>query len=138
MTDALGSSLAASLSIAAHYIAPPTSPVPATDPVQPVNLSAPAYVNPTVTFSPDTDIVILTYRNADTGKVTEQYPPSEVLSRYQFVDETGMPIPTPPGSPKDQHAQVNSGPSGSPPPPTTQASPPSSGPASGTNPGTLA
>ena len=134
MADALGPSLATSLSIAAHYIAPQLDSPPATDPFQPINLNAPAYVNPSISFNPATGIVFLTYRNADTGKVTEQFPPSQVVSRYQSVDETGMPDPTQPHPTPPQIAGVSPGLAGTPPPP----SPPTSGAPSAAPPGTLA
>src|SRR5579871_5907880 len=107
MADALGPSLAVSLATAAHYIAPQLNSTPTTDPFEPINPSAPAYVNPSISFNPATDVVFLTYRNAETGKVTEQYPPSQVVSRYQSVDETGMPDPTQPRPTLHQSAGIN-------------------------------
>jgi hypothetical protein len=76
--------------IAASTIAPP--PAAARESATHININAPFYISPAITFDPITSIVIVTFRNAD-GKVREQIPPSEVLERYQSVDETGMPDP---------------------------------------------
>ena len=130
MADALG--LSASLAVAAHYIAPQLSaPPPATSPLASGNLDAPIYVNPSVSFNPTTNVVFLTYRN-DAGKITEQYPPSEVVSRYQSVDETGMPNPILSRSTPDQATGPKNGPVGNTPMPTMPAPSSSTTPAAGT------
>jgi hypothetical protein len=100
MADALASGITASLAATAHQVAPPPTPSSAapTEPTQHVNLSAPAYISPAISFDPITNIVFLTFRNSETGEITEQIPPSVVLSRYRFVDETGIPDPILPRS----------------------------------------
>jgi hypothetical protein len=76
--------------------APLTPADPPAAPAQgPVNINGPAYISPAISFDPATDVVFFTYRNSETGKVTEQIPPSSVSSRYQTVDDTGVPSPTP-------------------------------------------
>jgi len=132
MADALGSSLSASLAVAAHYITPQlTALPPVANPLPSANLDAPIYVNPSVSFNATTDVVFLTYRN-DAGKITEQYPPSQVVSRYQSVDETGMSNPILPRSTPNQAAGPQNGPAGNTPPPTPPAPNSSTTPAAGT------
>jgi hypothetical protein len=60
-----------------------------------ININGPAYISPAISFDPVTNVVFFTYRNSETGKVTEQIPPSSVSSRYQTVDDTGVPNPPP-------------------------------------------
>jgi hypothetical protein len=130
MSDALTSSIApsppADLRLPGAPAAP--SPVAAQDESLPrANPNAPAYVSPAVTFDPETNIVVLTYRNPETGKVREQYPPSVVVDRYREAERTGVPDPTLPrttpaaagAAPADESA---SGGGGSPPLPDAGAS----------------
>lgn len=137
MADALASGLAASLATVVHYVTLPAASVPATPTggAQPVNPNAPAYISPSVSFDPVTGIVFLTFRNAESGKVTEQIPPSQVLSRYRFVDETGIPNPILPRSTPDELAGTATG---LPQPTPTPASTAPSGPSSSPTPGTFA
>jgi hypothetical protein len=67
-----------------------------------INVNAPSYISPSISFDPETDVVFFTYRNAETGKVREQYPPDAVVQRYRAVDDSGaptkpaLPAPNPP------------------------------------------
>jgi hypothetical protein len=109
-------------------LSPPQSP--ASQPSDHVNLSAPSYVNPAISFDPVTDIVFFTFRNPDTGKVTEQIPPQAVVSRYRAVEATGIPNPTLPVRPTPVAK-----------PPAPADTPPASAPTSNAppaSPGTLA
>jgi hypothetical protein len=133
MADAVASGLAASLATAARYVTLPVAPAPVTPPGTPpaANPNAPAYISPSVTFDPVTDIVILTFRNSETGKIVEQIPPSEVLSRYREVDETGIADPILPRSTPDALAGTAMGMPGdsrpsAPAPTSTDSSGPSS------------
>ena len=83
MTDALTSSLSAALAVTPRLLEVPAaaSPVTAENPEEPINLNAPAYISPSISFDPETNIVVITYRNAETGKVREQYPPPVVVDR---------------------------------------------------------
>ncbi len=94
MSDSVSMSLPAA-SVLAHQLAASTTaapPAPVHEAPAHINVNAPFYISPAITFDPITSIVIVTFRNAD-GKVREQIPPSEVLERYQSVDETGIPDP---------------------------------------------
>ena len=94
MSDAVSLSLPAA-AVVAHQIGASTlgqPPAPSAETKTHININAPFYISPQVTFDPITSIVIVTFRNGD-GKVREQIPPSEVLERYQSVDETGIPDP---------------------------------------------
>ncbi|MBI3515763.1 MAG: hypothetical protein HY060_17140 [Proteobacteria bacterium] len=73
--------------VAAPVVPPPAAP----DNREHINLNAPAYVSPSISFDPYTSIVFITYRNAETGKIRNQIPPQEILDRYRQVDETGIP-----------------------------------------------
>jgi hypothetical protein len=104
----------------------PTPPAP-----DHININAPFYISPAISFDPVADIVIYTYRNSETGKVTRQVPPEAVLSRYQAVDETGVPAPAPhvrtsPATPAGTDQQASSGTLPSPTPP--QPAPPQPAP----------
>src|SRR4051812_22042368 len=95
MAHALSAALPASLLVApqaaAATIAPPPAPV-ANAPTH-IDINAPFYISPAISFDPITSIVIVTFRDGETGKVRQQIPPNEVLSRYRSVDETGVPDP---------------------------------------------
>jgi hypothetical protein len=95
MADALSPALPASLllahQVAATQVATPPAP-PKGSPAQ-IDINAPFYISPAISFDPITSIVIVTFRDAESGKVREQIPPREVLERYQNVDETGIPDP---------------------------------------------
>ena len=95
MLDALSSAAPAAQNLAQTLVPPlPQDPAPAgqADPLH-VDVNRPAYVSPAITFNPETNVVIITYRSAETGKVTEQYPPSSVASKYNAVDDTGQQSP---------------------------------------------
>ena len=83
---------------------------------------APAYVSPAISFDPETGIVFITFRNAESGKITRQIPPAEVLSRYRFVDESGIANPLLPRSTPDSIAGL--GPDLGPPPKAPPTPPP--------------
>jgi len=121
MSDALSLAISTSLAAALPSLGLPSTPIPAPAPANHVNINGPAFISPAITFDPVTDVVIFTYRNAQTGKVTEQVPPNAVVSRYRAVDETGIPNPTLPlSTPKQLVAATTPSPSGnsdSPPPP---------------------
>jgi hypothetical protein len=95
MVDVASSALPASLLLAQQFVA--TAAAPPSAPVEPspthININAPFYISPAISFDPITSIVIVTFRDFETGEVREQIPPREVLSRYQSVDETGIPDP---------------------------------------------
>ncbi len=94
MADVLASSLSASLAVTPRVIAAPVAPPPPVEAApEHINLNAPAYVSPSISFDPYTSIVFITYRDPETGKVRNQIPPSEVLNRYREVDQTGIPNP---------------------------------------------
>lgn len=96
MSDALSLALPSSLVTVIQPLGAPLVPVSTQPPPTQghVDLEAPFYISPAISFDPVTDIVIFTYRNAETGKVTDQIPPNIVLARYQAVEETGIPNPT--------------------------------------------
>ena len=125
MADAAAIGLSASLVIASHQLMAPPMPTPVQPHALGPNLNAPGYVNPTVSFDPVTNIVIFTFRNPDSGKVVEQIPPSEILSRYRFADESGIPNPLLPRSISipDPLAGLRSQDTGSTPPPTPDLGP---------------
>ena len=97
MSEALSLAVSASLATPIQPLGAPLTPAEPSAPPTPghININAPAYISPAISFDPATDVVFFTYRNAETGKVTEQIPPASVSSRYQTVDDTGVPIPTP-------------------------------------------
>jgi hypothetical protein len=134
MSDAVSFVIPAQIAAAIQPLGASLSPpqTPASPPSDHINLSAPSYVNPAISFDPVTDIVFFTFRNPDTGKVTEQIPPQAVVSRYRAVEETGIPNPTLPVRPTPviatPPAPANTPPA---PAPTTSSAPPAS-------PGTLA
>ncbi|MEJ0067723.1 MAG: hypothetical protein WDO24_02140 [Pseudomonadota bacterium] len=74
------------------------APTPVPQSPEHINVNAPAFISPAITFNPVTNIVIFTFRDAETGKIREQIPPSSVVSRYVAVAETGIPNPTLPVS----------------------------------------
>jgi hypothetical protein len=118
MLDALTSGLAAVSAVTPRPLENPAAPPPVAVPInEPVNLNAPAYVSPSITFDPETNIVVITYRNAETGKVREQYPPPQVVDRYREVDQTGMQNPSLPRTTPEALASSN-------PPPAPSAAPP--------------
>ncbi|MBV8170131.1 MAG: hypothetical protein JO021_25335 [Alphaproteobacteria bacterium] len=93
MSDSVSLSLPAA-AVVAHQIAASASaqpPAPSAETKTHININAPFYISPQITFDPITSIVIVTFRSD--GKVREQIPPSQVLERYQSVDETGIPNP---------------------------------------------
>jgi hypothetical protein len=94
MSDSVSLSLPAA-SVVAHQIAASAiaqPPAPSAETKTHININAPFYISPAISFDPITSIVIVTFRNSE-GKVREQIPPSEILERYQSVDETGIPDP---------------------------------------------
>jgi len=94
MSDSVSLSLPAA-SVVAHQIAASAIAQPPTPPVEAkthININAPFYISPAISFDPITSIVIVTFRDSE-RKVREQIPPNEVLERYQSVDETGIPDP---------------------------------------------
>ena len=94
MSDALTSSLSAASFVTPRVAVAPVAPSPAAaDSTQHINLNAPAYISPSISFDPYTSIVFITFRNPETGKVRDQIPPDEVLNRYREVDQTGIPNP---------------------------------------------
>jgi hypothetical protein len=101
MSDALSLALPSSLVTVIQPLGAPLVPVSPQAPQAQghVDFEAPFYISPAISFDPVTDIVIFTYRNAETGKVTEQIPPNVVLARYQAAEETGIPNPTLPPLP---------------------------------------
>jgi len=122
MSDATTVSFAASPAMLIQPLGASLAPAQ-TLPAEPqahINVNAPAYVNPAISFDPVTNVVIFTYRNSETGKVTEQIPPAQALSRYQQADETGVAPPSAqPPSPT---------PASAPPPPPANAAPASPAP----------
>jgi len=109
---------ALSLAVSASLVTPiqplGASLTPAQTPASPapghININGPVYISPAISFDPVTDIVFFTYRNAETGKVTEQFPPAQVASRYLAVDETGVPNPTLPLTTPDSLAAATARP----------------------------
>lgn len=94
MAQAVSSALSASLPLAqlvATTVAPP--PAAPDHAATHIDINAPFYLSPAISFDPITSIVIVTFRDGETGKVREQIPPREVLERYQAVDETGISDP---------------------------------------------
>jgi hypothetical protein len=94
MLDALSSATPVALNVA-QTPAPalPQDPPAGQANAAHIDVNAPAYISPAITFNPETSVVIITYRNAETGKVTEQIPPPEVTSRYNAVQDTGQQSP---------------------------------------------
>lgn len=125
MAQAVSSALSASLSTAqfvATNVAPPQA-APQASATQ-IDINAPFYISPAISFDPITSIVIVTFRDGETGKVREQIPPREVLERYQAVDETGISDPFLPQRPPQvvKAAPAAEKPSEPAPAPTSQAS----------------
>src|SRR5260221_7381035 len=94
MSEALSSSLAAAALTVGYHQAAATPVVPPSQATQPPaqapgNINAPFFVSPKISFDPITSIVFVTFRNFETGKVREQIPPVEVLSRYREASVTG-------------------------------------------------
>jgi hypothetical protein len=127
MSDALSLALSASFVAAAQppAVAPSPAPAPAPESHSHINVNAPVFISPSITFDPVTNVVIFTYRNAESGKVTHQFPPSAVVSRYREVDETGLPKPALPVSTKATVAATQRPSNGTPTTPTPQPSLPS-------------
>ncbi len=126
MTDAVTGGLSVSLALAAHQMLAPQPPAPAGagGATLTPNPNTPAYISPSITFDPETGIVIITFRNADSGKVTQQIPPSEVLTRYRFVEDSGIPNPILPRTTPNAIAGVNTATGGMPPKPPSAAGSP--------------
>jgi hypothetical protein len=136
MSDVLTSSLSAALAVTPRLLEVPavTPPAAPENPDEPTNLNAPAYINPSITFDPETSIVVITYRDAD-GKVREQIPPPEVIDRYREVDQTGMQSTSLPRNTPMALAAVDTTPDKSQPPPAPPASNQGSGSGSGSGSG---
>lgn len=120
MVDVSHLAMSGSVAAVIQPLSLPFTPVhgPSSQAQTQINLNAPSYVSPAITFDSAANVVVFTYRSA--GKVTEQIPSSVVLSRYQAVDETGVPSPTVPvAAPPAQLTADKPPPSAAPPGPTT-------------------
>jgi hypothetical protein len=146
MSDAVSLGMSAHIAVALQplgaSLTPP--PAPASGASEHININAPTYISPAISFDPVTNIVFFTFRNPETGKIREQIPPQAVVSRYREVEETGIPNPALPVRPTAAAKAPAKAPAPSdntPPAPSTSAGATGSTPASTpapANTGTLA
>lgn len=97
MSDALSSAASSALAAAYYQLPALVAQPPIVTPPKPASqeaINAPFYTSPAYSFDPVAQLLIVTFRDSYTGKVREQVPATEVVSRYNEAVRTGLPDPS--------------------------------------------
>lgn len=97
MSEALSSAASSALAAAYYQLPALVAQPPLVTPPKPVTqepINAPFYISPSYSFDPVAELLIVTIRDSYTGKVREQVPATEVVSRYNEAVLTGAPEPS--------------------------------------------